>query len=197
MSPLRVSTSVLLLTALTACGHMPVTSLLKLSKVDFATTDPQALRAAVAVPDSLLPQRVVLRLTGRIDKGPDQREKFQLEEFADPALLDSVTGTKAGLRIAAYRLTAADAARLSAFRTSLFRQKAASGGVGELEMTIHPEACLISPPEQGPVLATTYLKTSETGTYVALARDFDLRTIDPDRDLVATAPSCPPKAPKS
>jgi len=173
---------------------MPVTSLLKLSKVDFATTDPQALRAAVAVPDSLLPQRVVLRLTGRIGKGPDRHEEFQLEEDADPALPGSLADAKAGVRIAAYRLTPADAARLSAFRTSLFRQKAISGGVGELEMTIHPEACLVSPPAEGPVRATTYIKTSETGAYVALARDIDLRTVDPERDLIATAPPCPPRA---
>lgn len=190
MQIIKPLASALLVTALAACGHMPVTSLLALSKVDFATTEPQALRAAVVLPKSLSPQRVVLRLTGRINNGPDQHEDFQLEEFTDPFLPASLTGAGNDARIGAYRLTDADAARMAAFRTSLFRQKAESGGTGVLEMTINPEACLVSPPAEGPVLATTYIKTSETNTYVALARNFDLRTIDPQRDLIATAPPC-------
>jgi hypothetical protein len=34
------------------------------------------------------------------------------------------------------------------------------------------------------------LRTAETGGYVALARDLDLRTIDPQRDLAAAIPPC-------
>lgn len=181
--------SPLLLTALfvaglPACGHMPMTSLLQLSKVDFATTDPRALRAALQLPSALSPQKVVLRFTGRINKGPDQVASFQLQKFDDLTL-----PTSQG-KLIAYRLTAADAARLADFRASLFRQKAAEGGSGELELTIHPEVCLTAPVPSGSVLATSYIKTSETQAYVPLLRDFDLRTVDPLRDLITTASPC-------
>ena len=39
-----------------------------------------------------------------------------------------------------------------------------------------------------PVYVTTYLKTAETGGYVPLARDVDLRTIVPGRDVTAEIP---------
>lgn len=175
-----------LIAALPACGHMPITSLLQLSKVNFATTEPRALRAAVQLPSALSPQKVVLRFTGRINKGPDQVASFQLEKFDDSTLPASEGN------ISAYRLTAADAARLAEFRNSLFRQKAAQGGTGELELTIHPEVCLTAPIPSGPVRATSYVKTSETQAYVPLARDFDLRTVDPVRDLIAMAVPCGP-----
>jgi hypothetical protein len=176
---------------LAACGHMPMTSLLQLSKIDFATTDPRALRAAVVLPSGLSPQNVVLRFTGRINKGPDQTEDFRLERFSEPTLDQTLEAAAAQGSVSAYRLTAADATRLSEFRISLFRQKAAQGGSGELELTIHPEVCLTAPVAEGPVLATSYIRTSETQAYVPLARDFDLRTIDPQRDLIATAAACP------
>lgn len=36
----------------------------------------------------------------------------------------------------------------------------------------------------------TYQRTSETGRYVTLTRDVDLRTLEPDRDVAALIPSC-------
>jgi hypothetical protein len=40
------------------------------------------------------------------------------------------------------------------------------------------------------VLFSTYLKTAETGAYIPLARDVDLRRLDPNRDLAALVPVC-------
>jgi len=42
----------------------------------------------------------------------------------------------------------------------------------------------------GPTLMTTYLKTSETNCYVALARDVDLRTLAAGKDVAAEIPPC-------
>ncbi|ACL55548.1 conserved hypothetical protein [Methylobacterium nodulans ORS 2060] len=186
---IRHSVSAVLISALAACGYVPVTSMLKLSAIDFRVTDPRALRAAVELPKAMLPRRVVLRFIGRINNGPDQTEEFDLEEINDPTVAD-VGSVKADRRISAYRLTSADANRLTAFRSSLFRQKAEQGGRGEVNLEVRTEGCRAGPFASGPVLATTYIKTSETGTYVPLMRNFDLRTIDPKRDLVETAPQC-------
>ena len=35
---------------LNGCGHVPVTSMLRLARIDFANTDPARLRAAVKLP---------------------------------------------------------------------------------------------------------------------------------------------------
>ncbi len=40
---------------LAACGHMPVTSMIKLARVDFAKTDPEQVRAAVKLPRTVRP----------------------------------------------------------------------------------------------------------------------------------------------
>jgi hypothetical protein len=45
------------------------------------------------------------------------------------------------------------------------------------EISIRPDARRAGALPPGPVLMTTYIKTSETNRYVTLARDVDLRTI--------------------
>ena len=42
----------------------------------------------------------------------------------------------------------------------------------------------------GPLLMTTYIKTSETNRYVTLARDVDLRTLAAGRDAAAEIAAC-------
>jgi hypothetical protein len=42
----------------------------------------------------------------------------------------------------------------------------------------------------GPLLMTTYIKTSETSRYVTLARDTDLRTLAAGREAAAAIPAC-------
>jgi hypothetical protein len=39
-------------------------------------------------------------------------------------------------------------------------------------------------------LFTTYLRTAETGGYVPLARDVDMRSVLRGRDLAAQMPAC-------
>ena len=59
-----------------------------------------------------------------------------------------------------------------------------------LTIAVRPDACRTAPLPDGPVLFTTWLKTAETGGYVALARDVDLRTIDGGQDIAARIPAC-------
>ena len=44
---------VLIFWLLAGCGHMPVTSMVRLARVDFQTTDPEKLRVAVRLPKAL------------------------------------------------------------------------------------------------------------------------------------------------
>jgi hypothetical protein len=189
-----VGCRVLGLLLLAACGHMPVTSMVKLARVDFVATDPAALRAAVKLAAAARPRRdqVRLRLTVRLASGQEDTQDFRLSEVSDPAdILSLREEIEPGTHLFAYRLEPAEAARLAAFRDALKKQQTASGGRGgALTISIAPEACRTGELTAGPVLFTTYLRTAETGGYVALARDVDMRSIVRGRDLAAEMPLC-------
>jgi hypothetical protein len=184
----------LLVAALGGCGHMPVTSMLKLARIDFANTDPAQLGAAVKLPRVVWPQPqgMALRVGVKIASGQEEFEDFVLREVSEPKeVLVLHSELDADTHVFAYRLELAEVARLIAFRDALKKKQAASGGSGgSLSIAIRPQACRSGELPRRPIMVTTYLRTAETGGYVPLARDLDLRTIDPQRDLAAAIPPC-------
>jgi len=176
---------------LAGCGHMPVTSMIKL-RVDFAKTDPAEVRAAVKLPRAVRPrpQGVALRITVKLANGHEEYTDFMLREVSDPKdLLDLRQELDANSHILAYRLDDKEAARLAAFREGLEKKQAASGGKGgALTIAIRPEACRTGELSGRALAFTTYLRTPETGGYVPLARDVDLRTVGSRDDVAAIAP---------
>jgi hypothetical protein len=177
-----------------ACGHMPVTSMMKLARVDFAATDPAGLRAAVKLPIAIRPLRdqVRLRLTVRLANGKEDTQDFRLDEV--PADISSLRDEiETGTHLFAYRLEPAEATRLAAFRDALQKQQTASRGRGgALTISVAPEVCRGGELAAGPMLFTTYLRTAETGGYVPLARDVDMRSIARGWDIAAQMPECGP-----
>ena len=173
----------------TACSHMPVTSLVKLARIDFETTDPAQLRAAVKLPRTVKPQprRVVLRVAVRIDQSAEDVREFTLREIAEPPEL--AAEADADSRVFAYRLEDADIARLLAFRSELLAKKN-SGQRGSISISIGARACTNNDLPEGPVYLTTYLRTAETAAYVALTRDVDLRSLASGRAVVDEIPRC-------
>src|SRR5262245_50398191 len=152
---------------LVGCGHMPVTSMVKLARVDFTTTDPAGLRAAVKLPAAIRPVRdqVRLRLGVRLANGKESTQDFRLVEISDGTdVALSGDEIEAGTHLFAYRLDAPEVARLVAFREDLKQQQRTSGGRGgALTIAIAPEACRDDQIQTGAVLFTTYLRTTETG----------------------------------
>lgn len=180
---------------LAACGHVPVASLLKLSRINFQTTDPASLRMAVKLPASIRPQRdrLRLRITVQLPGSADTTQDFVLNEISDPAelaLLREEAGP--GAHVFAYRLDTSEANRLAAFRDDLLKKKQEGSRGGGLKINVVPEACRSGEIASGEVLFTTYLRTPETGGYVTLAEDVDMRTVVPGRDLVSEMPACGP-----
>jgi hypothetical protein len=173
------------------CGHMPVTSMVKLAAVDLQTTDPEQLRVAVKLPNALRARAegTVLRIGVRLSNGVEDVRDFALRELTEPTERDALRrDASAGSRISAYALTAADVANLHTFRGALIRKQTGSGGA--ITISVRPDACRAEPLPNGPVLFTTYLRTAETGGYVTLARNVDLRRLDKNRDIAATIPAC-------
>ena len=189
-----VAVLLVLLAALSGCGHMPVTSMLKLARIDFANSDPAQLRAAVKLPRLVQPQPqgMALRIGVKLSGGQEAFEDFVLREVSEPKeVLVLHSELDADTHVFAYRLEPAEVARLIAFRDALKKKQAASGGSGgSLTIAIRPQACRSGELPRRPIMVTTYLRTAETGGYVPLARDLDLRTIDPQRDLAAAIPPC-------
>ncbi len=180
---------------LTGCGNMPVASMLKLSRIDFKTTDPVGLRVAVKLAASIKPQRdkLRLRLTVQLPGGADTTQDFVLSEISDPAELAMLRKeVDAGARVFAYRLDTAEASKLAAFRDDLLRKKQEGSRGGGLKINVVPDACRSGEIASGAVPFTTYLRTPETDGYVTLAEDVDMRTVVPGHDLVSEMPACGP-----
>jgi hypothetical protein len=180
---------VLLMSAMAGCSHMPVTSMVKLARVDFETSDPAQLRAAIKLPRTLRPQPngVALRIAVQVGRAPEEARDFMLRELPEPAELTREAG--ADSHIFAYRIDDSDLARLAAFRAELVAKKS-SGQKGSISISVRPQACKAGELPDGPHCFTTYLRTSETKDYVALARDVDLRSIVPNAAVVAEVPRC-------
>jgi hypothetical protein len=178
---------------LAGCTHIPVTSMLKLARVDVVATEPGQLRAAVKVPRAVIPQSMVMRIDMTLPSGERQVEDFRLREVSSPAdVLELEPELDRNTRIVAYQVDPADLARLIAFREALNEKHKAQGARGgKLALAIVPQACRTAELPPGPVYFTSCLRTQETGGYVPLARDLDLRTVSPGRDLAAEIPPCP------
>jgi hypothetical protein len=189
--PLRVCLIACAAFALSGCGHMPVTSMVKLARVDFETSDPAQLRAAIKLPRELRtrPNGVSLRIAVRVGRAPEEAREFLLRELPPPTELAREAG--ADTHIFAYRIDDADLPRLAAFRTELIAKKS-SGQRGSITISVQPQACKAAELPDGPVYLTTYLRTAETGSYVTLARDVDLRTLPAADAIVEKIPRCAP-----
>src|SRR5262245_33399278 len=136
-----------LVLALAGCGHMPVTSMIKLARADLASTDPAQLRAAVKLPRTLRlkPSGVALGIGVKLANGQEDTQDFVLREVSDPAdMLALHRELDRNTHVFAYRLDAGEAARLSAFRDALRKKQDASGGRGgSLTIAIRPDACRV------------------------------------------------------
>ena len=180
---------VLLMLAMAGCSHMPVTSMVKLARVDFETSDPVQPRAAIKLPRTLRPRPngVALRIAVQVGRAPEEARDFMLRELPEPAELRREAG--ADSHIFAYRIDDSDLARLVAFRAELIAKKS-SGQKGSISISVRPQACKAGELPDGAIYFTTYLRTAETKDYVALARDVDLRSIVPNAAVVAEIPRC-------
>lgn len=186
--------AMLLISAQTGCSHLPVTSMVKLARVEFEKTDPAQLRAAVKLPGALRPHAkgVALHILIKMRSGEEEAHDFVLRQISDPSELSELRAEADGeTEVYAFRLDAAEAMRLGVMRENLMKKKQTASGSrgGSLTISIKPEVCRTGE-VTGPLLVTTYLRTNETGGYVALARDVDLRSIVRGRDFAVAIPMC-------
>lgn len=171
---------------LTACGPMPVASMVKLARVDFATTNLAALRAAVLLPIALRPLPGTGQLTLVIEPGDgskiDHSVKLLEIDDAEAAMLNQEA--KAGARVYAYTLSPKALRDLEQLRGEVLAARDRAKRRPRLTLHITADACRQSRLPAGALPITTYLKTAETRSFVPLARNVDLRTLGGDKPLV-------------
>jgi hypothetical protein len=184
---------------LAAYTHVPLDSILPLTRINFGTTDIARVRAAVKLPDSLRPRAggvrmiVIMGLSGE----PPQSQKFDLIESHDA---DDQTGLAAfaapGSVVYAYHLAPDDVARLERVRADMIarattlKQQGKNPGSNLTIKIDAEEVCRTRDLGSEPLLTTTYVKTGETGQYVIALRDVDLRLEPAVKDKIDTMPPC-------
>ena len=168
--------------ALSACGHMPVSTMVALRNFDFAAFDPAGLRAAVRAPDWIDARPGGARLTVSLWTSGRENEKrtevFVLTEANaahDAAALAShrVSGT----RLVAYRIAEADFARVRSLQAEGRDMKQQNPGRSHMKLTIDVDGCRRGPIPDGPILTTTLLKPDSGSGFLVFLDRVDLRRV--------------------
>lgn len=170
------------------CGHVPLTSLPKLSRLDMMTLDARQLRVAVDMPDGLRVQRdSAIIITGLKESpgGPAIEERFVLEElgFTEP-------GGRPPEGAQVFRISEADLPRLSALRDQIRQRKQAFPKETSGYLTVTSGGCRTAPLPSGPLYVDTLLRTHDGENYFVLTKDVDLQKLVPAKRLAEKVPLC-------
>ncbi|HTO79805.1 MAG TPA: hypothetical protein VMJ31_08535 [Methylocystis sp.] len=186
----------LLALLLSACTHMPVSTMWALRNFDAATVDPATLRAAISLPESLEPQAGGVTLTvgwWRDGEESAKREaKFILKETSSPQDVAPLAEEKRpGTRLYTYRVDPADYAEIRARQKQFLEEKARNPGETHGSFGVGAEACRRGEFPNGPLLTTSYLRTEGSGAYLTLLKNVDLRSaVTTEKPLDALVPPC-------
>ncbi|MEE9375938.1 MAG: hypothetical protein V3V04_06350 [Rhizobiaceae bacterium] len=175
-----------------SCGHTPVTSLYKLSKISPETTDLRKLRVAVQIPKTFqtTPKGVRLNLALVASKSaPTFNERFLLEQIKTTEgkrLKSSYAHGKRHFYI--FKLAKTDIPRFERFR------KIQAGGNGikkrKGNMTIAAHVCRTTDVIPDQIILSTFLKTSETKEFVPLILHADILEELETANINEIAPRC-------
>lgn len=187
---------VLLAGSLSACGHVPASTLWQLRTFDFLTFDPAALRAAVVMPGVIRPNPgtttldVTLKTSGA--EAREVKHVFALQPFLESDLAPFKAHRRAGDEIYFFKLTEADAELVRALQREGRAAKAAGRSGNSLTIAISSKACRPAALQAGPLLTTTLIRTEPAMGYLVLLQDIDLRAAirDAGKDFDAEVPPC-------
>jgi hypothetical protein len=185
-----VAATVLATCLLGACSHVPVTSLLAMSRINFETTDLFALRAALRIPAAFQARDNRMVVEVMQDGRPTVREEFALERLTGASELSLLGSEKrAGTELVAYKIPDVMIQKFEALRAKAQEAKAEKRK-GSLTIKLEPDFCYVTEPPRGSLVFSTYLRTSETRTYVPVLLDLDAFSQKEFAPKVAAMPKC-------
>jgi hypothetical protein len=174
----RLVSAILISLCLSACTSIPISSMYKLSRVDFMTTDLQRMRIALTLPNDLRPQPggVHMDLSYQQGEKPEEKRVINLQEATASADMVGLPTPPQGAKTYVYRMSESDVAMLNKIRNDAKDAKSKDQR-GSLTIGITAkEFCASTKIQSAPLLVTTYVYTSENNEYVVLTRDIDLRS---------------------
>ncbi|WP_150523677.1 hypothetical protein [Roseibium sediminis] len=176
---------------LAACGHVPMASIERLSKVDMLQTDPAAIRIAVAYPDALRVPRqgAKLEFAARVENATNDlvKKTFTLVPDRSESERAELAGLlKPGTRLEIFRLSNRDVQDMRSIQRRLTALKQTKGKAVKGSMDVSLAGCESSTPPAGPIPVSTFIKTAELGEYITLLRNYDIRKVITGPDAVAT-----------
>lgn len=174
------------------CGHVPVTSMYKLSKVDIKTTDIEKLQVAVQIPEAVEVRdegvTMVMSLK-KTDKLPTLYERFELEAVSSandsPVLAKHQKDYR---KILIYRIARSDIRRFNRFRTIQAGGEAEKKREGQV--SIKTALCRTTGLKRSDIKLSTFLRTSETKEYVPLVLNVKLAEAYPKEQFETQFPIC-------
>ncbi|MCK7613354.1 hypothetical protein [Roseibium sediminicola] len=167
---------------LSACGHVPLATMVKLSDFDFLKTAPETLRIAVKYPDSIrIPEGAAqMRLTLQEKSSGKMliKEELAFERVETPAeKVELSAELQTGWRLEIYRLPESRINTFKAFQSRLVAMDKAERDKVNGSMDISVDACLAAAKKPEKIVVSTYLKAPELGGYVPLLKNADLQTL--------------------
>ncbi len=176
--------------ALAACAHVPVTSVLAMSRINFETTDLHALRAALRIPEAYRARENRMVVEIMQEGRPLVREEFLLERLTAERELSPLGPEKrAGNQLLAYRLPEEAIRAFEALRSKIAEARAEKRE-GSLTIKLEPDFCYVSAPPAGSLVFSTYLRTSETRGYVPVLLDLDALAQKDFAEKIRAMPKC-------
>jgi len=183
LAPIGIAALLAGCASMTVMSHVPLATMSRLSTMTISDVEPAELRVAARLPETLEPQRQGVKV--RIRASPTW-EEFVLEAASEDRDLEPLASyARQGTRLWAFRLTAADVARLQRITNGAGRD----GASRSLEIAAGVDACHRGLLSGDALPTTTFLRTNRTG-YFVLTEDLDLRTIASERDLATNVPAC-------
>ena len=163
---------------LAGCTTIPLTSIPKLSRINFLTTDIERVRIALTVPNSfgLRKPPAFFKYDYQLEGEELHQNSIQLEETHDPADLSGIpSDLLPGETLHVFRMPQSSAEQLAKLREDEKQRAKTQKRKGKLNVGIAGNFCKKSEPPDGPILTTTFVLTSETETWVTFTRNLDVR----------------------
>lgn len=159
------------------CSNVPITSIPKIRKIDFETTDVGKLRAVVKIPDAIDISKVEVNFEVVLEsEGEVLQHSTTLQRYEGDPATKALFAREAedGFNMAAFRVPPSDYAKINAMRkTALEWDAAGRSGRGGTGMAIE-HACYLPDRDVEGLKGDLWVSTEETGGYVLFLRNVNL-----------------------
>jgi len=163
------------------CASVPVSTMWKLRDFDIVKTDAAKLRVGIRIPEFMQvePDGATLEITmWNGDQSVRNKEVLVLQVVVEQSELNELARFhKSGFAIHVYKLSDRSLKKLVRFKQQYAALKEEFGDDVQGSLSVGAKGCLLPQAEKQAALMTTFLKSSETGSFVVLTSETDVGKI--------------------